>query len=120
MLQAPRIMKLVDILLSRKEKPQEAHAPVLAGLVKRKEHQVVPQPSLAHHTVGDGPVACERLDRMLGIVVIPRDAIMPQEGEEFLTIPDEPPPVIVRNFRRKRPAFQGSVEAINIRLVFMQ
>ena len=38
---------------------------------------------------------------MLSIVVIPRNAVVSQEGEEFLSISDKPPPVVVRKFGDK-------------------
>jgi len=92
-------MELIEIFLSGKQKPQEANASVIARLVNRQKNQVIPQPRLTHHTVSDGSVTSKRLDRMLTIIVVPRNAVMPQEGEEFLTISHKPPSVVIRKFR---------------------
>jgi len=92
-------MKPIEIFLSGQQKPQEADASVLARLVNRQEHQVIPQPSLTHHTVGDGSVASKWLDRVLSIIVVPRNAVMPQESEEFLTVSRKPLSVVSRDFR---------------------
>jgi hypothetical protein len=89
---------MIEILLSGKQKPQEANASVLARLVNRQENQVIPQSRLTHHTVSDSSVLSKRLDRMLAIVVVPRNAVILQEGKELLAISHKPLSVVIRNF----------------------
>jgi hypothetical protein len=93
------IMELVEIFLSRKQEPQETDASILARLVNRQKHQVIPQSSLTHNTVGDGSISSKRLDRMLTIIIIPGNAVMSQESEELLTISHKPSTIVTRKFR---------------------
>src|SRR4051812_43300537 len=59
---APSIMELIEIFLSGKQKPHKANASVLARLVNRQKNQVISQPRLTHHTIGDSSIASKRLD----------------------------------------------------------
>src|SRR5262249_54056132 len=82
----PSVTEIIEIFLSGEQKPQETNASILTRLINRQKNQVIPQARLTHHTIGDSSVASKRLDRMLTIIVVPRNAVILQEGKELLTI----------------------------------
>ena len=59
----------------REEELEEADAAVLAGLVDAQQDEVVGEPFLSHLAIGDLAVVGERLDRVLGVVVVPGHAV---------------------------------------------
>jgi hypothetical protein len=97
----PWVVEAIHVPLPREKKSQEADASILAGLVYRKKHEVVPQAALGHLTIGRLPVVCIWPKSMFGIVVIPRDTIVPQECEELFAILLEPLPIFVNKLRRE-------------------
>ena len=80
----------LHILLPREEELEKANTAVLAGLVDAQQHEVVREPVLSHLTVSDPSVVGERLDRVLGVVVVPGDPVVVEEREEPALVPKQP------------------------------
>jgi hypothetical protein len=64
------------------QEPQEAHALEPAGLVDAQEHQVITNSLLSIGWAKNLTSGDETLDRILGIVVVPRNSVVIEEREQ--------------------------------------
>jgi hypothetical protein len=88
----------VNVLLGGTKEIQKVHAHVFACLANAQEHQILPNSLLSGNSRDDMSEEHERLDRMLGVVVIPGHAIVIKKSEEGILILLQP-----------RLAFRGCV-----------
>src|SRR5215471_3892267 len=87
---------------------QKADAFVSAGLTEAQQDQVITEPLLAQHPERVFSVVRKLLDGMLGIVIIPRHAIVLEERKQLVLIFEQSRPQRLRRFgverlRRERP-----------------
>src|SRR5262245_47458645 len=80
------IAEQIYLSLSGKKDLQEAYSSVLAGLVTTQQHEVVVKPGLGHQPDSASSIPGEPLDCILGVVVIPGDAIIVDESEKFVAV----------------------------------
>src|SRR5262249_21396538 len=117
LLLAPPLAEHGDIFLPRKEELQEADTAVLARLVDAQEDEVIRQPSLRQLAVRDPAVVGERLDRVLGVVVVPGHAVVAEECEELRLVLEETLLVALRQFRPVDAGLQSTEEPTDLGLV---
>src|SRR5262245_54346754 len=85
-----------DVGLPGQQEPPEAEPPVAERLVQAQEEQVLLDPALGEQVAHHLPPRREQLDRVLGVVVVPRDAVVVEEGEQLAPVLQEPAPVVLR------------------------
>jgi hypothetical protein len=95
----PRLLPFaegVQVLHPRLHEPEEADPLVLAALVEAQQNKVMAQSLLRDVALGVLTVASEGLDGVLGVVVVPRHAVMHDEREELLLVLHQPLPQCLR------------------------
>src|ERR1700751_873056 len=85
----PRPAEQIQVPLAGSEEMEEAHAPVPAGMGKTEQGKVILKAHPLHPPGGDLPVVPELSNRVLRVVVIPRDTVVIQEREQLLPIPQQ-------------------------------
>src|SRR5262249_27091678 len=84
---SPRILaEGIHVPLAGQEELQEADSLEPAGLVDGQQGPIITQPDLLQAAWRALPVVGEPPDRVLGIIVVPRHPVMPEEREKFLTV----------------------------------
>ena len=68
--------KRVNVLLARAQEIEEVHTPVFAGLADAEKDQIVIKSVLGRRPQHHVSKCCERFDRMLRVVVVPRNSIV--------------------------------------------
>src|SRR4029453_8608432 len=81
---------------------QKTYAFVSAGLTEAQQDQVLTEPLLAQHPGRMLPVVRKLLDGMLGIVVIPRHAIVMEKRKQLVLIFEQSRPQCLRRFGAER------------------
>ncbi len=87
-----------NIVLPREEEVEKVQALVLACLAHAQQDQVLVDPLHRGEALNPPPQAGKRLDRMLGIVVVPGNPIVLEKGEEAASV-----------FLEALPALQGGL-----------
>ena len=77
------------VLILAPQEVEEVNALVLAGLVDAQNDQIVAKGGFGEPPISELPVLGEALDGVLGVVVVPRDTVVIEEGEQL-------PPVLLK------------------------
>jgi hypothetical protein len=112
------LAEAVDVRLPREKKLQKTHALILASLADTQQHQILLQPGFRHEVIGDLPVIGKSLDGMFGIIVVPGNAVVVQEGEQFVPVLQQPFLVAFSHFRAVHLLGQSAEELVNFTTVF--
>src|SRR5215831_5364074 len=82
----PAVGEGVDVLLARTQKTQKVHANVLTGLTDAQENQILTEAFFRSNSSNDAPKRGEWFDGMLCIVVVPRDTVIFEKGEQLVSV----------------------------------
>ena|SRR5437660_1763648 len=83
---APTVGEVVDVLLARTQEIKKVHAHVPAGLTEAQKNQMVAEAFFRTNSSDHVPERSERFDRMLRIVVVPRDPVIAEKREQLVSV----------------------------------
>jgi len=76
----------MNVFLPRPDEIEEVHTHVFTGFADAEQDKIVADAFLRSDPPDDVSKGCEGLDGMLGIVIVPRYSVEPQERKELIAI----------------------------------
>src|SRR5262249_15873111 len=90
---APRAETPGLVLTLPPQEGEEVDALILAGLVDAQDDQIVVEGGFGEPPVRELTILGTALDGVLGVVVVHREAVVIEEGEQLASVLPQPPPI---------------------------